>query len=129
MIKSSFTKNGTNVEAKKDEFKDVEAKDNKFDSSMNVGIFSKYNYNREIYANTESYAVVEPGSIGAYMIRSITQVISNDDLFKKDFDTIMNHTRKTMSKLMGTTVECGAQVIEDNNNIPRKIFFHSQFEL
>ena len=63
---------------------------------MSVGIFSKYNYNREIYANTEGYAVVEPGSIGAYMTRSLTQVIENDDLFSKDFDTIINYTRKTV---------------------------------
>ena len=70
---------------------------------------------------------MEPGSIGAYMTRSITQAIENDDLFQKDFDKIMNHTRKIMTKLMGTSVECSAQVIQDNNNIPRKIFFNQNF--
>ena len=109
----------------KDDFKDVSIKienENASQSSLNA-VFSKYNYNREIYANTEGYAVVEPGSIGAYMTRSITQAIENDNIFKKDFDTIINHTRKIMLKLMGTSVECAAQVIEDNNNIPRKVYF------
>ena len=86
-------------------------------------VFSKYNWNREIYANTEGYAVVEPGSIGAYMTRSITQVIENNDVFKKDFDIIMNHARKIMLELMGKSIECAAQVIEDHSNIPRKLFF------
>ena len=86
-------------------------------------MFSKYNYNREIYANTDGFAVVEPGKNGAYMTRSITQAILNDDIFKKDFNTIMNHVRKIMLKLMGTSAECAAQVIEDHNNIPRRVFF------
>ena len=90
--------------------------------SSNI-IFSKYNYNREIYANTDGYAVVEPGSKGAYMTRSITQVIVNNNLFIKDFDEIMIHTRKIMLKLMGISSSCGAQVIDDHSNIPRKVFF------
>ena len=89
---------------------------------LNV-IFSKYNYNREIYANTEGYAVVEPGSKGAYMTRAITQAIENNDIIKKDFDSIINHTRKIMLKLMGTSVECAAQVIQDYSSVPRKSFF------
>ena len=112
----------------KQQFKNVEIveknnnKENSRHSEFGV-TFSKYNYNREIYANTEGYAVVEPGSIGAYMIRSVTQAIENDDIFRKDFNTIIHHTRKIMLKLMGTSVECAAQVIEDNNNIPKKVFF------
>ena len=86
-------------------------------------IFSKYNYNREIYANTDGYAVVEPGSKGGYMTQSITQAIVNNDLFVKDFDEIMIHTRKIMLKLMGMSASCGAQVIDDHTNIPRKMFF------
>ena len=111
----------------KDEIKDAVIDVNYNLSSSNTSnvnvIFSKYNYNREIYANTEGYAVVEPGSKGAYMTRSITQAIENDDIFQKDLNTIVNHTRKIMLKLMGTSVECAAQVIQDNNNIPRKVFF------
>ena len=53
--------------------------DNKFEECINV--YSKYNYNREIYANTEGYVIVEPGSKGAYMTRSITQSIVNDKIF------------------------------------------------
>ena len=114
----------------KDEFRDdiVEMKNqnsnntNKNNDHSNV-LFSKYNYNREIYANTEGYAVVEPGKNGAYMTRSITQAIENNDIFQKDFDSIINHTRKIMLKLMGTSPECAAQVIQDNNNIPKKVFF------
>ena len=86
-------------------------------------VFSKYSYNREIYANTEGYAVVEPSSKGAYLIRSITKAFVNDKIFVKDFDTIMIHTRNILLKLMGKTVECGAQVIDDRSNIPTKLFF------
>ena len=94
-------------------------KSTKFDNK-----FSKYNYNREIYANTDGYAVVEPGSKGAYMIRSITQSIVNNQVFKKSFDEIMIHSRKVMLKLMGMSIECGAQVIDDHNNIPKNIIFN-----
>ena len=67
--------------------------------------------------------MVEPQDKGAYMTRSITQAIEDDDIFKKDFDQIIYHTRKIMLKLMGTSVGCGAQVIQDNNNIPKKLYF------
>ena len=60
------------------------------------------------------------------MTRSITQAIENNDIFKKDFDSIINHTRKIMLKFMGTSAECAAQVIQDNNNIPKKVFFSEQ---
>ena len=93
-----------------------------FESTQDCA-FSKYNYNREIYANTEGYAVIEPGSKGAYMTRSITQSIVNNDVFKKDFDQILIHSRKVMLKLMGISTECGSQVIDDHNNIPKKMFF------
>ena len=73
----------------------------------------------------QGYAVVEPGERGAYMIRSITQAKENDDIFCKDFDSIINHTRKIMLKLMGTFGGGAAQVIEDNNNMPKKVFFLS----
>ena len=86
-------------------------------------VFSKYNYNREIYANTEGYAVVEPGSKGGYMTRSIVQSIVNNEIFEKSFDEIMIHSRNIMLKLMGMTTDCGAQVIDDHNNIPNKIIF------
>ena len=85
--------------------------------------YSKYNYNREIYANTEGNAVVEPGSKGAYMIRSITQSFVNNEIFKKSLDEIIIHSRKIMLKLMGMSTECGAQIIDDHNNIPNKILF------
>ena len=117
----------------KDEFKDGSFQMNNNNHNMNnthnnnnlngSGVFSKYNYNREIYANTEGYAVVEPGKNGAYMTRSITQAIENDDIFQKDLNKILHHTRKIMLKLMGTSVECAAQVIQDNNNIPKNVFF------
>ena len=86
-------------------------------------MYSKYNYNREIYANTEGYVVPEPGSKGAYMIRSITQSIVKNEIFCKSFDEIMIQSRKIMLKLMGTSIECAAQVIDDHNNIPNKIIF------
>ena len=95
-------------------------------SQLKQSAFSKYNYNREIYGNTEGYGVVEPGSKGGYMTRSITQSFVNDQIFSKDFDKIMIHARKIMLKLMGITQECGAQVIDDHNNIPTKIVFKSK---
>ena len=123
----TFQENDDGKDDVKDEIKDAVIDANYYQASSNTSnvnaIFSKYNYNREIYANTEGYAVVEPGSKGAYMTRSITQAIENDKIFKKDFNAIMNHTRKIMLKLMGTSVECAAQVIQDNNNIPKKVFF------
>ena len=96
---------------------------NKNKNKFSNNVFSKYSYNREIYANTEGYAVVEPYSKGAYLIRSVTKAFVNDKIFFKDFDTIMIHTRNILLKLMGKTVECGAQVIDDRSNIPTKLFF------
>ena len=97
-------------------------------NSIGVNIFSKYNYNREIYANTEGYAVVEPSNKCAYMTRSITKSIVNDKIFSKDFNQIMIHTRNIMLKLMGITVDCAAQVIDDHNHCPKKIFFKPKKE-
>ena len=91
-------------------------------SNVNA-VFTKYNYNREIYANTEGFGIVDPDSKGAYMTRSITMAIANNEIFKKDFDTIMNHIRKIMVNLMGLSFDRAAQVVEDNNKIPRKVFF------
>ena len=129
ITESATTASKVLVDADMDEFKEsaLMMKDdmNNWDQNKNenVAIFSKYNYNREIYANAEGYAVVEPGSKAAYMTRSITKAIINDDIFVKDFDSIMNHTRKIMLKLMGMSAACGAQVIQDNSNVPKKIFF------
>ena len=92
-------------------------------------VFSKYNYNREIYANTEGYAVVEPYTKGAYLIRSLTKAFANDKIFSNDFDTIMIHTRNILLKLMGKSTQCGAQVIDDRSNIPQKIVFESKLKL
>ena len=123
----NYTHNGSNLErqtsATMGSSGNLQTIDNKNSNVNTNAIFSKYNYNREIYANTEGYAVVEPDSLGAYMTRSITKAIENDDIFKKDFNTIMIHTRKIMTKLMGTSVQCAAQVIEDHNSIPPTVFF------
>ena len=97
------------------------------DKNGNNNVFSKYNYNREIYANTDGFGVVEPGSRGAYMTRSITKCIVNDKIFEKDFDEIMIHARHVMLELMGKSVDCGAQVIDDHNAIPRKIIFKQKY--
>ena len=113
-------KNQSDTDKMKSNINSINSLDTKSDLNLT---FSKYNYNREIYANTEGYTVAEPIRYGAYMTRSITQVIENDDIFKTDFDNIIHHTRKIMLKLMGTSVACGAQVIQDNNNIPKKLFF------
>ena len=118
------------MDEKKSEMKEMSEKSGiysqKSQSFSNKVIYSKYNYNREIYANTEGYAVVEPGSKGAYLIRSITQAIVNNQTFKKDFDQIMIHSRKLMLEMMGMSVDCGAQVIDDHNKIPKKIVFKAQ---
>ena len=97
-------------------------KGNKNESNKNT-LFSKYSSNREIYANTDGYLVVEPNNYGGYMIQSITQSIVNDNIFCKDFDSIMIHTRKIMLKLMGMSIECGAQVIQDHSNVSKRMFF------
>ena len=39
---------------------------------------------------------------------------------KKDFDSMMIHTRNVMLKLMGIKQACAAQVIEDRSNVPKK---------
>ena len=91
----------------------------------NLHLFSKFNWNRVIYANTEGYGVVEPGSKGEYMIRSIEKAFVNDDIFKCDFDQIIVQIRKILVKLMGTSIECAAQVIDDHNDIPANLFFKS----
>ena len=93
------------------------------EDKVSNNVCSKYSYNREIYANTEGYAAVEPYSKNTYLIRSITKAFVNDKIFSKDFDTIMIHTRNILLKLMGKPVECGAQVIDDRSNIPTKLFF------
>ena len=98
-------------------------KDKNNNNKNYTNVFSKCNFNREIYANTEGFAVVEPGSRGAYMTRSITKCIENDSIFEKDFDSIMIHCRKIMLKLMGMSPDCGAQVIDEHNNIPRQLVF------
>ena len=107
---------------KKSENFELNVKDATFKKLDNI--FSNYNYNREIYANTDGFAVVEPSNKGAYMTRSIAHAVANDDIFlQKDFDSIMVQIRKIMLKLMGISQQCAAQVIEDRTNIPRKIYF------
>ena len=59
--------------------------------------------------NISAYKIVEPGKI------------VNDNVFSKDFNQIMIHARNIMQRLMGTSVECAGQVIDDNNNIPKTL--------
>ena len=121
-INSELTVRLSTIEAQH-EMKIVETNNTSGNDNYKGNIFSKYNYNREVYANTEGYAVIEPGSKGAYMIRSVTQSIVNNDIFGKNLDDILLHTRKVMLQLMGMSPECGAQVVEDHNNIPNQVFF------
>ena len=92
----------------------------------NLRLFSKFNWNRIIYANTDGYGVVEPGSKGEYMIRSVTKAFDNDDIFNMDFDQIMVQIRQILVKLMGQSESCAAQVIDDHNDIPAKLFFKAK---
>ena len=91
----------------------------------NLDLFSKFNWNRVIYANTDGYGVPEPGSKGEYMIRSMNKAFINDNIFKLDFDQIIVQIRKILVEIMGQTPECAAQVIDDHNDIPVNLFFQS----
>ena len=92
----------------------------------NLRLFSKFNWNRIIYGNTDGYGVVEPGNKGEYMIRSITKAFENDDILNMDFDQIMVQIRQILVKIMGQTDQCAAQVIDDHNDIPAKLFFKTK---
>ena len=92
-------------------------------SNYNLHLFSKFNWNRVIYANTDGYGVVAPYSKGEYMIRSVCQAFANNDIYQSDFDQIMVQIRRILTELMGTSPECGAQVIDDHNDIPCNVFF------
>ena len=97
---------------------------NTLNTKDNLYLFSKFNWNRVIYANTDGYAVVEPGSKGEYMIRSVCKAFKNSNIMKYDFDQIMVQIRKILIKIMGTSKECAAQVIDDRNDIPKSLFFN-----
>ena len=96
-------------------------------SHDNLRLFSKFNWNRIIYANTEGYGVIEPSSKGEYMIRSVTKAFDNDDIFSMDFDQIMVQIRQILinPKIMGQNELCAAQVIDDHNDIPARLFLRS----
>ena len=106
-----------------DETKSQEKKD------YNLHLFSKFNWNRVIYANTEGYVAMEHRIKGDYMIRSMTKAFINDDIFKCDFDQIIVQMRKILVKLMGTSRFSSAQVIDDQNDIPCNVFFKTKKDL
>ena len=92
------------------------------DQIGNLYLYSRFNWNRIIYANTDGYGVVETPK-GDYTIRCFATACADDAIFNDDFDQIMVQTRKLMPRLMSTSTAAGAEVIDDHNDVPYKMYF------
>ena len=81
-------------------------------------------YFRKVYGNADGYKVVEGGTKGGYLIRCLTKIIANDDLFKGlSLTDLIKQTEIVMREYVGKIAGNAAQIVEDHNLMPIDLKF------